>query len=57
VGGVGQKFVRPYSMIGHMAHKIIFNSKTGDLERIKRIQMNNILPINTHAPIKMRGPM
>ncbi len=57
VGGVGQKFVRPYSMIGHMAHKVVFNAKSGELESIKRIHMNNIVPINTHGPIKMRGPM
>ena len=57
VGGVGQKFARPYSMIAHMAHRIVFNSKTGDLENIKRIHMNNIIPVNTHGAVKMRGPM
>lgn len=31
IGGVGQSFIRPYSMIGHMAHKITFNTTTGDI--------------------------
>lgn len=57
VGGVGEKFVRPYSMIGYMAHKLVFNTKTGDLVSTKRINMNNIIPINTHSPVKMRCPM
>jgi hypothetical protein len=25
VGGIGEKFVRPYSMIGYMANKLMFN--------------------------------
>jgi hypothetical protein len=30
LGGVGEKFMRPYSMIGYMAHQILFK-KNGDL--------------------------
>jgi hypothetical protein len=25
VGGIGEKFVRPYSIIGYMANKLVFN--------------------------------
>lgn len=31
IGGIGQNFMRPYSLIGHMAHKVIFNAENGNI--------------------------
>jgi hypothetical protein len=44
--------MRPYSYIGYMAHKVTFNKKNGDLIKINRIKMNNIVPVNLRKPIK-----
>ena len=54
IGGVGQKFSRPYSIIGYMAHKITFDPLNGNLIFIERISMNNVVPVNIQSPLKIR---
>jgi len=44
-------------MITHMSHRVTFNSVNGDIISIKRIHMNNIIPVNAHNPIRLRSPM
>ena len=54
IGGVGQKFMRPYSMIGYLAHEVLF-SISGELLSIRRIKLNNMVPVNLKKPIRMRA--
>lgn len=46
--------MRPYSLISYTGNKIIF-SNDGNIESIKRIKTNNLLPVNLSNPIKNRS--
>lgn len=54
VGGVGEKFVRPCSMIGYIGYKLTFDA-TSELISTKRIQLHNIIPVNIQNPIRSMG--
>lgn len=55
IGGVGEKFMRPYSMISYTGNKLTFNLDSS-LQSIKRIKTNNLLPVNLTMPTKSRAP-
>lgn len=56
LGGVGERFMRPYSMIGYMAHELVFK-RNGELMEIKRMRLNNVVPVNLKKAVKTRSPM
>ena len=41
-------------MIGYLAHEVLF-SISGDLLSIRRIKLNNMVPVNLKKPIRMRA--
>jgi hypothetical protein len=51
LGGVGARFMRPYSLLGYMGHHIVFD-KTGKIGSIGRIKLNGAVPINLKRPVK-----
>lgn len=55
IGGVGEKFMRPYSLISYTGSKLTFN-RDSTLLSIKRIRTNNLLPVNLTTPTKSRSP-
>jgi hypothetical protein len=54
LGGVGEKFLRPYSMIGYMAHQLTF-ARDGTLEAVRRLRLNNVVPANLRRPVRTRA--
>lgn len=55
IGGVGEKFMRPYSLITYTATKLTF-SPASTLLSTRHIKTNNLLPANTPTPTKPRCP-
>lgn len=41
-------------MIGYLAHEVVF-LVSGELLSIKRIKLNNMVPVNLKKPIRMRA--
>ena len=39
-----------------MAHKLTFNAKTGEIQSVKRINTNCLIPVNVKGPVKLRAP-
>lgn len=55
IGGVGEKFMRPYSLITYTATKLTF-SPCSTLLTIRHIKTNNLLPANLPTATKPRSP-
>lgn len=55
VGGVGEKFTRPFSLIGYMAHCVSFEGAA--IRGIRRIKLNNVVPANVGGAVKCRSPV
>jgi hypothetical protein len=52
-GGVGQKFIRPYTLLHHTGHLIHFQGDS--LTSIKKIKLNNLVPASLSRPIRMKS--
>ena len=55
IGGVGEKFMRPYSLITYTATKLTF-SPCSTLLTTRHIKTNNLLPANLPTATKPRSP-
>ena len=56
LGGYGQNFLRPYSLLTYFYYCLRFNCVTNELESIeKRLIYNKAIPINTREMTRNLG--
>lgn len=50
VGGIGEKYIRPHSILNHKAHLITFHFNS--IQSIQRIKLNNVIVSNLIHPTR-----
>lgn len=56
VGGVGQNFIHPFSLLTYYYYELRFDSEIGKLLSIrKKIAYNRSIPVNISRPTKNMG--
>ena len=55
-GGVGQKWIQPYSLVGTNGHLLRFKTN-GEILSVKRCKLNNLVPVNLRGGVRTKSAM